>query len=138
MGHKRKRVGHVLCAPGHVRSPAQLQARKWLNNVGHVGHEPQGGVGSGAEISSEVRPWSVAEAARWLGKTPETIRRWARSGKLAALGKLPDGEWRFDPHEVRALLSPMRHGVQAEREEVVRARLDMTFARLEQKRRAGA
>lgn len=51
----------------------------------------------------EERPWTVDEAAHFLSFKPETIRRWARGGKLASLGQVA-GEWRFDPAAVRAML----------------------------------
>lgn len=48
------------------------------------------------------RPWSVRDAAAWLQVDPETVRKWARSGRLRGvqLGK----RWRFRGEDVRALV----------------------------------
>lgn len=49
---------------------------------------------------TEERPWTLEEAAEWLQRDPETVRRWARSGKLK--GKKLGREWRFNADDVRA------------------------------------
>lgn len=55
-----------------------------------------------AEFRVLERPWTVAEAAAWLGCSEEEVRRKARRGELAGarLGR----SWRFDPEDVRALV----------------------------------
>lgn len=53
-------------------------------------------------MSETERPWTVEEAAEWLQLDEETVRRWARAGRLPArkLGR----EWRFAPADVRAFV----------------------------------
>ena len=46
------------------------------------------------------RPWTVEEAADYLQRSAETIRRMARRGDLA--GKKLGRDWRFRPEDVRA------------------------------------
>ena len=76
------------------------------------------------------RPWTVEEAADYLQKDPETIRRWARAGKLHGM-KIDDHEWRFDPAVVRARLKPVALVGPAA---VVEAQMNAAFARVMQKR----
>lgn len=54
---------------------------------------------------SDERPWTAEEAADFLSFDPETVRRWARRGKLR--GTKAGDEWRFDPADVRAVLRPV-------------------------------
>lgn len=56
---------------------------------------------------SDERPWTAKEAADFLSWDVETVKRWARQGRLKGekLGK----EWRFAPDDVRALLRPAVH-----------------------------
>ncbi len=76
------------------------------------------------------RPWTVEEAAEFLGFDVETVRRWARGTKTAApklrgakLGK----EWRFDPADVRALVPrPILLSANAK---VVQAQMNAAFTR---------
>lgn len=80
---------------------------------------------------SEERPWTLEEAAEWLQRDPETVRRWARGKKLKAekLGR----EWRFAPDDVRALLPKISKSgkVSRDAEEVatLKAQLDAAYAR---------
>jgi excisionase family DNA binding protein len=50
------------------------------------------------------RQVSVAEAAEWLGRSVGWVRARCRSGQLPAmkLGR----DWRIDPADVRALMTP--------------------------------
>ena len=50
---------------------------------------------------------SVGTAARMLGVSDDTIRRWADSGQLPAI-VLPSGHRRFQRTDVEALLSAAR------------------------------
>ena len=72
-------------------------------------------------------PWTVAEVAAFLKHPQETIRRWARSGKLPSLGKDLAGEWRFDPEAIRASIRPAK--IAAVDQELIRRRLDMAYAK---------
>lgn len=46
------------------------------------------------------RPWlSVSEAATTASRCEETIRSWARAGKVNAR-KLPSGQYEIDPHSL--------------------------------------
>ena len=75
------------------------------------------------------RPWTVTEVAEWLQRTPETVRRWARSGKLPAV-KDPAGDWRFSPSVVKALLHLVAPAPEvAQDAEVLRAQLDAAWGR---------
>lgn len=47
-------------------------------------------------MQSETRPLRVAEAAARIGIHPDTLRRWADSGRIASV-RYPTGERRFDP-----------------------------------------
>lgn len=80
------------------------------------------------------RPWTVEEAADYLQKDPETIRRWARSGKLIGK-KIDKHEWRFSPEAVRARLQPVALVGPAA---VVEAQMNASFARVMQQRRGTA
>lgn len=73
------------------------------------------------------RPWTVREAADYLQRTPETVRRWARTGRLRGVQD-PAGGWRFDPSDVRALLAQPR--VARVDQELIARRLDASYARL--------
>lgn len=80
-------------------------------------------------LVSEERPWTVAEAAEYLQHTPETIRRWARKGKLPGVKDLAD-EWRFSPTAIRQLLHLVAPApAVAQDAEVLRAQLDLAYAR---------
>jgi hypothetical protein len=52
----------------------------------------------------EDRPWTLAEAAEWLQRDPETVRRWARAKPPKLPGEKLGSEWRFHPDDVRALI----------------------------------
>lgn len=49
---------------------------------------------------------TVADVAKQLQISEDTVRRWIKSGKLPALkiGK----EWRIDPEELKSLLAQFR------------------------------
>lgn len=44
-------------------------------------------------------PLDLTDAAEMLGVSPETLRRWARQGRLGV--RRPSGEFRFQPEELR-------------------------------------
>ena len=44
------------------------------------------------------------EVATVVRRNAETVRRWARSGKLRSAGRLPDGGWLFSRADVEALI----------------------------------
>lgn len=46
-------------------------------------------------LASEDRLMTVREVARVLKVTPETVRRWATTGKLVTAVKTPGGHYRF-------------------------------------------
>lgn len=80
------------------------------------------------------RPWTVREAAAYLSRTPATIQRWARAGKLPGQQD-PAGGWRFAPEDVRALLrAPAAAKVD---QELIRRRLDLSWARAQIGKRSG-
>lgn len=70
----------------------------------------------------------MAEAADYLQHTPETIRRWARKGKLPGVKDLAD-EWRFDPAAIRALLPLAPPPAVTQDMEVVRAMAEVAWER---------
>ena len=47
----------------------------------------------------------TSAAADMLGVSPDTIRRWAKDGRVAA-SSLPSGRLRFRPEDIEALLTP--------------------------------
>jgi excisionase family DNA binding protein len=68
---------------------------------------------------------SVAQAARLVGRHPETIRRWIRTGKLRATRA--DGTYIIDVGDLRSATAPQPDGVEvirASREERVAHLLD--------------
>jgi excisionase family DNA binding protein len=73
------------------------------------------------------RPWTAEEAADYLQHSEETIRRWARAGRIPGATKDPAGEWRFPPEDVKALLRPAKVGMLDQ--ETIRRRLDAAYAR---------
>lgn len=42
-------------------------------------------------------------AARWLGVTPRTVRRWCHRGRLAASQNAYHGYWLISPDSIRAI-----------------------------------
>jgi excisionase family DNA binding protein len=85
------------------------------------------------------RPWTVKEAAGYLGVDVETVRRWARAGRLTALGRLPGGGWRFAPESVRGMLGaqPAKAQARGEVADIVAAQLHAAYARSQAQRRIG-
>ena len=69
-----------------------------------------------------------SQAAEFLGKCEETIRRWARSGTVQGV-KLPDGDWRFDPADVQALLCPCEVRSRPEEAKLIEAQINASFTR---------
>ena len=51
---------------------------------------------------TEERPWTAEEAADYLSRSAETVRRMARRGEL--VGEKIGRDWRFRPEAVRAVL----------------------------------
>ena len=51
------------------------------------------------------RPWTTADVARFFGLSRRTVEAWIQSGQMQQQGirpwRLPNGDWRFDPREVR-------------------------------------
>lgn len=80
---------------------------------------------------SPESPWTVEEAAAWLKRSPEYVRRLARSGRLP--GEKEGRDWRFDPAVVRERIrfEPRK----SELASTVEARLDVAAARLDLIRR---
>jgi len=78
------------------------------------------------------RPWTTAEVARYLSRDRETVRRWARSGRLRGL-RDPGGGWRFDPADVRRLVEGPEP---SDRAEAIAARVQAARAQLRMLRRA--
>ncbi len=58
-----------------------------------------------SELADTVRPslrfWDTLEAARAADRCPETIRRWARSGKLRVYRARHNNRMLFRPDDVR-------------------------------------
>lgn len=78
---------------------------------------------------ADERPWTTEEAAEWLQRTPETVRRWARAGKLPGVKDLAD-EWRFSPDVVRAASALVAKPAPVTQDaEVLRAQLDLAYRR---------
>jgi excisionase family DNA binding protein len=74
---------------------------------------------------SEERPWTTKEAAAFLSWDEETVKRWARKGRLR--GEKLGREWRFVPDDVRALLQPVHVTAQAA---IVEAQMNATYTRM--------
>ena len=61
------------------------------------------------------RMLTVDDVAEQIGATHDTVRRWLREGRIK--GAMPGGRrigWRIPQSELRRLLEPKRHGVEAE------------------------
>ena len=55
---------------------------------------------------SQVTPLiDTGAAARMLAVSPDTVRRWAKNGKISAVA-LPSGRFRFRRADIEALLLP--------------------------------
>lgn len=81
-------------------------------------------------------PWTVEEAAAWLKRSPEYVRRLARSGKLP--GTKEGNGWRFDPAAVRARVPFPRRAVEpvsGELAATIEARLNAMAARMALRRK---
>ncbi|RME25139.1 MAG: helix-turn-helix domain-containing protein [Deltaproteobacteria bacterium] len=92
-----------------------------------------------SETPPDSRPWTVPEVAWFLQHDPDTVRRYAREGRLAGW-KNPAGQWRFEPADVRALLTdgkPIPSGsAQSDRAEAIAAHVQAARAQLRLLRRA--
>lgn len=64
-----------------------------------------------AEVEAAGRVLEIAHAAHRLRVCHETIRRWIRAGKLAAI-KTPGGHWRIGEASVNALCATNRNNHQ--------------------------
>ncbi len=51
---------------------------------------------------------NIGDAARLLGVTAQTVKRWARTGHLPSLPRPNNGWWRFYEVDVRALMQPRK------------------------------
>jgi excisionase family DNA binding protein len=78
-----------------------------------------------------------AEVAIYVRRTEETIRRWARSGRLRQAGKLPGGGWLFARADVDALIGrePVQPAmVVPEQRAVIAAQVEQAYARADARR----
>lgn len=56
-------------------------------------------------MTSRATLLTAAEVAQEFRLDPETIRRWAREGRIQAI-TLPSGLWRFRREDIEALINP--------------------------------
>lgn len=56
-------------------------------------------------MTSDEAYLTTKQAAERLRTSPETVRRWVRDGKLAAI-TYPSGRRKFRPQDVDAILTP--------------------------------
>lgn len=80
------------------------------------------------------RPWTVAEAAEWLSRSEETVRRMARDGRLRGRKLAGGRDWRFRPEDVRALTDEPDLEQGREVATIVEAQMHAAFAGVNRRR----
>ena len=71
---------------------------------GGVPHDYEPDVQLGQNTVTDLRRWlDTLQAAHEAGKCPETIRRWARSGKLRVYRTVHNNRMLFRPDDVRRI-----------------------------------
>ena len=122
---------HDIKAVDLMAMPGRRQWRVYL--TGEIGLDEA--LSQAKSDFDQERPLHALYAknrARYLAQNEETVRRYARSGKLAYAGQVA-GEWRFHEADLRALVKPVKQSRRSSNQDVkpLRSRVDMAWARRE-------